>query len=324
MTHPSILSNPIASFLDHAALAPHQAHKALTLWPLVWPENAEPSGPTCVPLREALERGDVHIDEVSEQGSVPVVHFENRGKQPVLFLFGEEIVGAKQNRVANATFLVPPVSSVLIDVSCVEAGRWDRRGSHGFHGSREVVSRDLRSKMARSVHASMITCEGFRADQEEVWGEIDARLGSSHTTAETEAWGDYAESRESDLAEMDRAFRPVERQVGFVAMQGRRVVGLEAVGCSEFFAASFRTLLRSYTIDAVEEGISGRRERRRGGPEPFDGPEPLLAALREAPVSWAPSRGIGSDLRVDTPRVSACALACEGLVHLTAFPAEAE
>jgi len=323
MTHPSIPSNPISSFLSHAALAPHQAHKALTLWPLVWPEGAEPLGPACVPLREALERGDVRIDEVGEQGSVPVVHLENRGKNPVLFLFGEEIVGAKQNRVANATFLVPPVSTVVIDVSCVEAGRWGRRGSHGFHGSREVVSREMRSKMARSVSAAMTTCDGFTADQGEVWDEIDSRLRGSHTTAETGAWGDYAGSRAKDLAEMDRAFRPVERQVGFVAVQGGEVVGLEAVGRSEFFAANFRTLLRSYTIDAVDAGLLRERKgQRRAGPEPFDAPEPFLAALREAPVSWAASRGIGSDLRVDAPRVSACALACEGLVHLTAFPAE--
>lgn len=323
MTHPSLPSTPISAFLDRAALAPHQAHKALTLWPLVWPEAAEPSGPACVPLREALERGEVRIDEVSEQGSVPHVSLENRGEKSVLFLFGEEIVGAKQNRVANATFLVPPATTVVIDVSCVEAGRWGRRGSRGFHGSREVVSRELRSKMAHSVRASMTTCEGFKADQGEVWDEIESRLRGSQTSSQTNAWRDYQESRASDLAEMDRAFSPVERQVGFVAMQGGEVVGLEAVGHSEFFAASFRTLLRSYTIDAVDAGLSNERKGQRwAGPEPFNAPEPFLATLREAPVSWAASRGIGSDLRVDTPRVSACALACEGLVHLTAFPAE--
>ncbi len=315
-------SNPIHSFLSLASLGPCQVHKALTLWPLVWPEEAEPSGPASVPLREALERGEVRVDELDEGGSVPQVRVTNRGRLPVLFLFGEEIVGAKQNRIANATFLVPAKSKAVIDVSCVEAGRWGRRSSHGFHESEAVVSSRLRRTMVRQVHASLAEGHGFAADQGEVWDEIGARLECSGTDSPTRAWADHRTSRAPDVRQIERAFHPVERQVGFVAMLGNEVMGLEALGRSAAFASSFETLLRAYTIDAVDAGrVSKPGPRPKGTPQ-FNAPESFISALADAPVSWSASLGLGSDLRVDAAGVSACALACEGLVHVSAFPAE--
>jgi hypothetical protein len=47
---------------------------------------------------------------VSEGGSVPHLLFINDAMRPVLLLDGEELVGAKQNRVLNLTVLAaaPP------------------------------------------------------------------------------------------------------------------------------------------------------------------------------------------------------------------------
>ncbi|MGI9592170.1 MAG: ARPP-1 family domain-containing protein [Myxococcota bacterium] len=318
MSHP----NPVQDFLSRVALGPSQAHKALTLWPLVWPEGAAPSGPACVPLSQALARKTVRVDELDEDGSVPHVRLTNDGKESVLFLFGEEILGAKQNRVANATFLVPPKSTVVVDVSCVEAGRWSRRRGHGFSASSESISSLLRMKMAAKVSRSLSEGRGFHADQAQVWDEIRGRLRSAGVRSPTSAWSDYKENLGADVEEIEQPLHPLERQVGFVAMLGNECVGLEALGRSDVFAASFQTLVRSYTIDAAD-GALARKDRTSGGPVRFDGPEAFLAALREAPVTRMPSRGLGQDLRIETPQVSACALSCGGLVHLTAFPAEA-
>jgi hypothetical protein len=57
-------------------------------------------------LDAALGRGTLHITEVSESGSVPEIKVLNRGRQPVLIIDGEELVGAKQNRTVNLSILV--------------------------------------------------------------------------------------------------------------------------------------------------------------------------------------------------------------------------
>ena len=57
-------------------------------------------------------------------GSVPDLLVENRGDVRVLFLEGEELIGAKQNRILNTSVLVAAHTKVKIPVSCVERGRW--------------------------------------------------------------------------------------------------------------------------------------------------------------------------------------------------------
>ena len=72
-------------------------------------------------LEQAITRGTLTITEVSEAGSVPYLQAVNKGPWPVLIFDGEELVGAKQNRIANATILVG-VGKTVLPVSCVEAG----------------------------------------------------------------------------------------------------------------------------------------------------------------------------------------------------------
>src|SRR4029453_2780554 len=113
------------------SLAPRQAHKSLTLWPLVR-GGAPSTALEYITLSEAFARGQIAIDELQKGATVPHVQATNRGAVAVLVLFGEEIQGAKQNRIANASFLVPPHEEVILDVSCVEHGRWARRRGPPF------------------------------------------------------------------------------------------------------------------------------------------------------------------------------------------------
>ncbi|MDJ0850617.1 MAG: hypothetical protein QNK04_19770 [Myxococcota bacterium] len=314
--------DPIAEFLGQVSLAPRQAYKSLSLWPLVRREGAPPpAGPAYEPIGVALARGDVSVDEVDDGGSVPHVRVSNRSDKAVLFLFGEEIIGAKQNRVANATFLVPSRANVVIDVSCVESGRWSRRQGARFLRSEQVVSSFMRRKMAKQVTMARAVGDGFRADQASVWDDVKRRLRSSGTRSRTSAWSDYRAHHASDLGECERAFEPVAGQVGFVAAIGDAVAGLEAIGRPEVFAASFGALLRSYAIDALDAESARAAAAKEPATPRFDAPERFLAVLGGAERAWNSSLGLGSDLRLEGAGLEACALACEGLVHLTAFPA---
>ena len=49
----------------------------------------------------------------------------NNAVTPLLILEGEVLIGAKQDRIANTSLLIPPHVGKLIPVSCVEANRWE-------------------------------------------------------------------------------------------------------------------------------------------------------------------------------------------------------
>jgi hypothetical protein len=252
------------------------------------------------------------------------VSVRNVGDTAVLVLFGEEIRGAKQNRIANASFLVPAQQQIDIDVSCVEQGRWRGRpeaatGRARFGSTHGVVSRSLRQSLARDVGAARAAGESFRSDQGRVWDMVGERIAYARTESPTHAYADYAETRSTDLAEMRRAFRPLDDQVGFVAQIGEAVVGVEAIGSPGVFASVFERLIDGYAIDSIDAAAASVREEAPSGR--FNEPEALLEALRLSPVRTSPSLGLGRDLRIHGRDVEGCALEADGLVHLSAYPA---
>src|SRR5690349_21572076 len=113
-------------------------HEGLAVFPLF---SAEGHGVDYVLSEEALGAGSVTVEEVSEGGSVPNLLVSNGGDTSVLFLEGEELRGAKQNRVLNTTVLIAAGAKTTIPVSCVEQGRWRYRGrtfSSGGHSSSKL------------------------------------------------------------------------------------------------------------------------------------------------------------------------------------------
>jgi hypothetical protein len=315
----------LASFLCRSYLGPRQFHKALSLWPLLpTPGAPGPNGLDYVPLAEALEDGFVSVREVDASGHVPHVRVENRAATAVLILFGEELRGAKQNRVANASFLLPPQDERVIDVSCVEQGRWGRRsggfarGSAEFEGSAPMLSSAIRCKMQKKVAISRARTGTYDADQGEVWESVSQRLGRGGVRSDSMAYADYARSRERDIDEIAKSFHVLgdAGQVGFVAAIGDEIVGLEAIGRGDVFARVFPTLLHAYAIDAVD----AEQVRESGARARCDRPEAFRAARASAPANSGASVAMGQDLRLASDAVEGCALVAEGaLVHLTAF-----
>jgi hypothetical protein len=74
--------------------------------------------PACsyLTLDEALPRG-LEITETDAAGTVPELAVDNPLDQKVLLYDGEELVGAKQNRILNVTVLVAEQTAVRIPVS---------------------------------------------------------------------------------------------------------------------------------------------------------------------------------------------------------------
>lgn len=94
---------PITAALSQVELGSPIQFLNLTLFPLLVADDATPS---YTMLDEALALKTARVTEVSESGSVPELLFVNDGDIPVLLVDGEELVGARQNRILNLTVLV--------------------------------------------------------------------------------------------------------------------------------------------------------------------------------------------------------------------------
>src|SRR5438132_1291509 len=102
-------------------------HEALTILPLFIESNGQVD---YLLSDEAIQASSVTVEEVSEGGSVPDLLVENKGDLRVLFIEGEELIGAKQNRILNTSVLIAAHSKIKIPVSCVERGRWRYKSRH--------------------------------------------------------------------------------------------------------------------------------------------------------------------------------------------------
>ena len=242
-------------------------------------------------LREAIGNRTATVREISAGGSVPELQLQNTGKQPVLILDGEELIGAKQNRTANVTILAPAGKTVHIPVTCVEAGRWSY-ASRDFAPSEQMhYSAGRKTKMA-SVYASLSTRGDKSADQHQVWGEIGDKAQRMRTSSPTGAMTDIYSSHQHSINDYVGAFTAAPDQVGAVFAIGKRVEGLELFDCHDTLTDLLPKLIRSYAIDALEtRGATPKRAKPKRARE-------FLQLVIEAPVETFPAVGLGTEIRM--------------------------
>jgi len=111
----------IKDYLDQIKIGRKQSYRDLAVYPLL---STYSISLDYLLLDEALTEGLMEVVEMDREGSVPELKVNNQSPKMILILDGEELVGAKQNRIINTTILVQGRSSLVIPVSCVEQGRW--------------------------------------------------------------------------------------------------------------------------------------------------------------------------------------------------------
>ena len=202
----------IQMFLEKVKLGGKQNHLNMTLFPLLSPDAGEPD---YLILEEALGQGVAEITEISHGGSVPDLKLVNKSPGKLLVVDGEELVGAKQNRIVNATFLIAGQTEITIPVSCVEQGRWSYR-SQNFASGKKVMSAILRCKNQRSVAINLRDGIGYRSDQGMIWDELALKAERMKAHCPTGVMADLFEGQKDRLGEYLKAFRLVDCQVGEV------------------------------------------------------------------------------------------------------------
>ena len=164
-------------------------------------------------LDEAHKDGSASVSEVSESGSVPDLRFLNNGNKPVFLLDGEELLGAKQNRILNLSILVPENSEIDIPVSCVEQGRWSYNSDYFRSSDRSYFSKG-RAKKARMVSNSLSGGMAARSDQGEVWRDVAEKAAAFSVNSDSDAMSDVFEAESGRIDEFVESIHHVPEQAG--------------------------------------------------------------------------------------------------------------
>lgn len=158
----------LTAYFNNLEFGKMQSYKNISVIPLF---NNVSSEFEYMALSEALNGKKLIISEISEGGSVPQLKVSNQYDVPVLVIDGEELVGAKQNRVLNTSILLKEKSDTIIPVSCSEQGRWSYRSGE-FHDSGIIMERKIRAKKVESINYSLMYDDSYNSDQGKVWNDI--------------------------------------------------------------------------------------------------------------------------------------------------------
>ncbi|MBT8395445.1 MAG: hypothetical protein HKO65_19930 [Gemmatimonadetes bacterium] len=332
-----------------ASLGPPQHHQNLTIFPILVEEERElPYGL----MAEALSMGILTIAE-KDGGHVPYLLATNTAIHPILILDGEQLIGAKQNRMTNRSIILPPNSITEIPVSCMEEGRWhfvsddfapapQHAPSKVRKKAREIEARSsidaaIRGQGARTSHRDLAQAQGM------VWEEIrnfEDKLGRA---SDTGALNSVFESRRSELPHWIRAFPLLLGQIGLLAFQGKVPLGMDAVGSPKLYREVHERVLTGYVLDALEGRsrpdpvyspgpTGGPREDRRPDrddrrqpaiePAPSVFAERFIEQMKDADRTPSESVGMGEYRILKGNVVGSELVDQDKLVHLSAFPAD--
>ncbi len=288
-------------------------HNGLGLWPVFADCRPEPAYLTLV---EALALDGFKITEVSEGGSVPTLRVVNETSHHVLLFDGEELKGAKQNRILNTSILVAAGSTLDVPVICNERGRWSY-DTPQFGTSGSMAHAELRKRKSAAVMESLEMSKVHLSNQGEVWSEIEQLHYAAKTadSSKTRAMKDAYQERQRELDEFTRALPCHDGQCGLLTVIGDRVEGVDVLSRPDAYAKLHRRLVESHAMDFLV-----RKQGTSKKPLDPEAPARFLAATAKAHETRHDTPGLGHDHRLHFRYGHGAALRVDDtIVHLALF-----
>ncbi len=305
------MNQAVTEYLKSVSIGEKQSYKNLALFPLIGPDIALTD---YLLLDDALKEHLIEVTELTQGGSVPELKVTNSSEKTVLLLDGEELVGAKQNRILNTTILVAGKTVVVIPVSCVEQGRWSYRSSV-FCSEERVMPPSMRSSKATQVNYSLRHRGDFHSDQGAIWNDIQGKASRRDAPSPSMAMSEIYNKDRGSLEEYRKHFTPADNQVGALFLINGNVVGLDSFGKRSTFAKVFAKLLDSYALDAIDWLDPDRKKDEHN-----QDAQGFIAAVSSAQEEARRAVSLGTDIRFETPGLIGFALEYEqSILHLSAF-----
>lgn len=301
----------LQGYLNEVKIGRRQSFRNLAMFPLLSTYSLDLD---YLLLDEALSGGLVEVAEVSKEGSVPELQVINKSPKMVLILDGEELVGAKQNRIVNTTILIQGNATIVIPVSCVEQGRWSYH-SPRFSSEERVMSPSLRAMKSEQVQFSLRSSGQYRSDQGALWEEISEKAARRGAGSPSMAMAEIYEKDRPSIKEYSSHFILIDSQVGAIFMINGKVVGMDCLGKADSFSKVFGKLVDSYALDAIDWPDKEKDHKAlRSAVTDF------MKAARTAKIETHPSVGLGMDLRFESKKVIGFSLIVQDkILHLCIF-----
>ena len=308
------MENIIKDYLDTIQISNVQSHKNLSVFSLL---SDYVVAFDYLTLDEALSQNLIEVVELDKDGSVPELKVVNKSDRMGLILDGEELVGAKQNRIVNTTILIPAKSTTVIPVSCVEQGRWSY-DTDKFYSLKRVMSPRMRASKSDQVRHSLNYAKNFRSDQGAIWNEISSKAMRLDAQSPSMAMSEIYEKEASGIQDYVKHFKLIESQIGAVFMINGKVVGMDCFGKADTFASVFKKLVESYALDAIDVDRSKKEQRSKKNDA-----KQFLTAAAACRIEPHDSVGLGTDCRLESNSATGFALVNDDrILHLSVFARE--
>ena len=226
---------------------------------------------------------------------------------------GEEIVGAKQNRILNTSILLDKKSELVIPVSCTKQGRWRYSSTEFFH-SNVIMSHKARYMKSYSVYKSLLEGRGHTSDQGQVWTDIEEMHHKTDSTSQTRAMKDVYTAKSKELDKYIETFERKPYQQGCLVFVNGRVMGLDVVSREEIYKQMHPQLIKSYAMEALLEN------EELSSKVTTDQEQKFLEKVKKSTEKQFESVGLGKDYRYEIDDIFGSALIVnDQVIHLAFF-----
>ena len=193
-----------------------------------------------------LSSAKLAVEERAGHAVVAELVLSNHGRRPALVLEGELLEGGQQHRVAARSVMINAGESQVLDVRCVEEGRWSGGFGHLRSGRRGPMS-------VRAAQEQSATWQRVR--------DLEARHGGG----DTHFLGDALASADERARLLVGDLKPLPFQSGVLLCSAGQPVELEVFNCPRTLTSVWSALLHAAAVDAITAppiATPSRRARR--------------------------------------------------------------
>ncbi len=185
------------------------------------------------------------------------------------------------------------------------------------------------------VHFHLDREQAFRAEQHEIWSDIESMARCLNVETRTGAMSDIYHSNEKELEEYLKSFELLSEQKGLLVFIKGKPVGLEFVSRDTAFSRLYNKLLKSYILEAIYLQHENRFKPKRSKNESqkkkasiVPGMEQARGFMEEA-TTWCQEKrfasiGMGISCRYQGEKIVGAALEVDSSIPHLAFFAISE